>query len=204
MQSEDFELYTRPAQRRAVFSHRTSDDLFAVFVGLPVSELPEMRADLEASFLRVLDGMGDLGTRVRAGSRAERFYGASDLPNFYRRPYGPGWALVGDAGIHKDPYMALGTCDALRDAELLSEAIVDGLEERIDMEDALAGFEQRRNDASGSDYAENLAAAHLEPLPEQVYALRAAIRNDREATTRFMLARNGMIDPAAVNSPAAA
>jgi len=196
VQSEDFELYTRPAQRRAVFSHRTSDDLFAIFVGLPVSELPEMRADLEASFLRVLDGMGDLGARVRAGSRAERFYGASDLPNFYRKPYGPGRALVGAAGLHKDPYLALGICDALRDAELLSEAIADGLEGKLDMADALAGFEQRRNEASDADYAENLAAARLEPLPDQVYALRAAIRNDREATRRFMLVRNRMIDPA--------
>jgi hypothetical protein len=49
---------------------------------------------------------------VRAGKRQERFYGASDLPNFYRTPDGPGWALVGDAGVHKDPFMALGICDA--------------------------------------------------------------------------------------------
>ena len=201
VQSEDFELYTRPAQRRAVFSHRTSDDLYVVFVGLPVSELPEMRADLEASFLRVLDGMGDLGTRVRAGSREERFYGASDLPNFYRRPYGPGWALVGDAGVHKDPVLALGICDALRDAEFLSEAIADGLEGTCGVEDALARFEQRRNEASDADFAENLAAARLGPLPDEVYALRAAIRNDREATRRAMLARNRMIDPAEALSP---
>jgi flavin-dependent dehydrogenase len=195
VQSEDFELYTRPAQRRAVFCHRTSDDLFAVFVGLPVDELPAMRADLEASFLRVLDGMGDLGARVRAASREERFYGASDLPNFYRRPHGPGWALAGDAGLHKDPYMALGICDALRDAEFLAEAIGDGLEGKRSMEDALTSFEQHRNEASEADYQENLAAASLAPLPEQVYALRAAIRHDRAATTRFMLVRNQMVDP---------
>ena len=201
VQSEDFELYTRPAQRRAVFSHRTSDGRYAVFVGLPVNELPAMRADLEASFLRVLDGMGDLGARVRAGTREERFYGASDLPNFYRRPYGPGWALVGDAGLHKDPYLALGICDALRDAEFLAEAIADGLDGKRAMEDALAGFEQRRNEASEADYAENLAAARLEPLPEQVYALRTAIRHDPQATRRFMLVRNRMAEPADVLTP---
>jgi flavin-dependent dehydrogenase len=154
-----------------------------------------MRADLEASFLRVLDGMGDLGARVRAGAREERFYGASDLPNFYHKPFGPGWALVGDAGLHKDPILALGICDALRDAEFLAEAIADGLEGARTMEDALAGFEQRRNEASEADYTENLVAARLEPLPEQVYALRAAVRSDREATRRFILARNRMIDP---------
>jgi flavin-dependent dehydrogenase len=201
VRSEDFELYARPAQRRVVFSHRSSDDLFVVFVGLPTDELPEMRADLEASFLRVLDGMGDLGERVRAGTREDRFFGASDLPNFYRKPHGPGWALVGDAGLHKDPYLALGICDALRDAEFLADAIGDGLEGRRALMDALANYEQRRNEASDQDYIENLAAARLEPLSDQVYAMRAAIRHDAEATRRFMLARNGMIDPAEAFGP---
>jgi flavin-dependent dehydrogenase len=201
VQSDDFELYHRVAPRRAVFSHRTSDGLFVIFVGLPVSEMPQIRADLGATFLRVLDGMGDLGERVRAGVREERFYGASDLPNFYRKPYGPGWALVGDAGLHKDPILALGICDALRDAELLAEAIADSLEGKQDLEDALAGYEQRRNEASAADYEENLVAAHLQPIPDQVLALRAAIRHDPEATRRFMLVRNQMIEPPGPVSP---
>ena len=69
------------------------------------------------------------------------------------------------------------------------------------MEDALAGFEQRRNEASAADYAENLVAARLDPIPHQIHALRAAIRNDREATRRFMLVRNRMIDPPESSNP---
>ena len=42
--------------------------------------------------------------------------------NFYRRPYGDGWALVGDAGYHKDPILAIGISDAFRDAQLLADA----------------------------------------------------------------------------------
>jgi len=64
---------------------------------------------------------------VRAGRREERFCGATQVPNFVRRAHGPGWALVGDAGCHKDPLNALGACDALRDAELLAGALADGL-----------------------------------------------------------------------------
>ncbi|HEX2172906.1 MAG TPA: FAD-dependent monooxygenase, partial [Dehalococcoidia bacterium] len=201
--TEEFELYQRPAQRRAVFSHRTSDDLFAIFVAFPVQELPMMRADLEALFLATLDSMGDLGERVRTGCREERFYGASDLPNFYRRPYGPGWALVGDAGLHKDPILALGICDALRDAEFLSEAIAAGLEGKRDLAEALADFEQRRNEAAAADYTENLLAAGLAPIPAQVYALRAAIRHDAEAIRHFFLVRNRMIDPPESHGPQA-
>ena len=105
--------------------------------------------------------------RVRAGRRADRFYGATDLRNFLRKPYGPGWALVGDAGCHKDPYLALGICDAFRDAELLSDAIDDGLAGRRDIEDALVEYERRRNEATMPDYRLNLERARFTPIPEQ-------------------------------------
>ena len=45
-------------------------------------------------------------------------------------PAGPGWALVGDAGYHKDPITAQGMLDAFRDAELLADAVDRGLERR--------------------------------------------------------------------------
>ena len=89
----------------------------------------------------------------------ERFYGGSDLPNFYRKPYGSGWALVGDAGVHKDPFLALGICDALRDAEFLADAVREGLGGKRSLADALADFERRRNDASAKDF--------LQPWPHE-------------------------------------
>ena len=46
-------------------------------------------------------------------------------PGYLRRAWGPGWALVGDAGSWKDPISAHGLTDALRDAELLARAILD-------------------------------------------------------------------------------
>ena len=45
------------------------------------------------------------------------------MPGFVRRPFGPGWALVGDAGYFKDPITTHGLTDALRDAELLTDAV---------------------------------------------------------------------------------
>ena len=44
-------------------------------------------------------------------------------PGLMRQAFGPGWALVGDAGYFKDPITAHGLTDALRDAELLARAI---------------------------------------------------------------------------------
>ena len=64
----------------------------------------------------------------RGWRREESFRGATDLPNFFRKPYGPGWAL------------ALGICDAFRDVDLLVEAVDAGLSGRRDMADARQFF----------------------------------------------------------------
>ncbi|HET8712508.1 MAG TPA: hypothetical protein VFM23_02365 [Gemmatimonadales bacterium] len=136
-----------------------------------------------------------ISRRVLDGRREERYYGATDLPNFYRKPYGDGWALVGDAGCHKDPYMALGIADALRDADLLAAAILDGLNGRRALAVALEGYERERNAASTAIYQQNLNAARFEPIPEQVLRIRQAVRFNPAEATRMTMARFGMIDP---------
>jgi flavin-dependent dehydrogenase len=195
--TEAFELYVRAAEQRVIFSFKTEDDLFAIFVGAPMSEFERFRRDVEGEFMKTLDIVPDFAGRVRAGRRAERFYGCSDLPNFYRKPYGSGWALIGDAGLHKDPYLALGICDGLRDVELLATAIHAGLGGERTLSDALADFEIRRNEASAADYQENIAAARFAPIPPEFLAVRAAVRDKPEEATRLVKARNRMIDPAA-------
>jgi flavin-dependent dehydrogenase len=187
-----FEMHLLP-QRRVVFVHPTNDDLLAVFVGWPIDEFAAVRSDLEASFLSTLDLAPGLGERIRAGRRAERFFGSGDLPNYLRTPCGPGWALVGDAGCHKDPFMALGVCDALRDAELLATAAIDGLAGNCPLDTALADYARQRDEAVLPDYRENLHMAQLGPLPPDVLRLRQALRDKPADTTRFTLAKYGRI-----------
>jgi len=172
---------------RAIFAFPTNDELFAVFVAWPISELSTVRSDIERQFLAALDGVPPLGDRVRAGRRADRFYGATDLRNFLRKPFGPGWALVGDAGCHKDPYLALGVADAFRDAELLANAVHDGLSGRGDLEDSLAEYERQRNDATLPDYRMNLERARFTPISPTERMLRSALRGNAEATRQFFL-----------------
>jgi len=190
-----FELYQRTTERRVIFSFKTAADLFAIFVGFPIEELHVVRSDVERHFMSAVDLIPEYSVRVRNGRREERFYGASDLPNFYRKPFGSGWALVGDAGCHKDPYMALGISDALRDVELLADAIGHGLNGRGPMEDALAEYERKRNEASSVEYQQNLNAARFEPVPPDVLRIREAVRLDPAQATRLSMARFGMIDP---------
>jgi flavin-dependent dehydrogenase len=196
---ERLEIYLRG--KSVVIAHPTTDGLTAVFVGWSIEFLPVVRANIERELMSVVDRVPVLAERVRSGRRAERLYGATDLPHFFRRPYGPGWALVGDAGCHKDPYLALGICDALRDAELLVDAIDDGLSGRRPMDASLGSYEQLRNDASMDDYRLNLRLARFDPQPSELRRLRMALRGNQEETNRFFLAMAGLIPRATFFSP---
>jgi flavin-dependent dehydrogenase len=176
----------------AVFAFPTNDELFAVFVAWPLSELPRVKADIEAAMLAVIDDAPDLGEHVRAGERVERLFGATQLPNFVRKAHGPGWALTGDAGVHKDPFLALGVCDAFRDAELLADALAEGLGGEVPLEDALTVYERRRDAATLQDFDANFMAAHLVAPPEML-AARGGLRDDQAAIDRFYLVREGMV-----------
>jgi flavin-dependent dehydrogenase len=185
------EVYAR--EGRVVFAFPTNDGLFAIFVGWPATELPVVRSDIDGRFMAAVDAIPALAERVREGRRVERFRGATDVPNFLRVPAGSGWALVGDAGCHKDPFLALGICDAFRDAELLADAVGAGLSGRQPLADTLAEYGRQRDAATLADYRRNIEMARLRPLPPDQLRLRAALRGDQAATIRFYLASEGLV-----------
>jgi 2-polyprenyl-6-methoxyphenol hydroxylase-like FAD-dependent oxidoreductase len=152
-----------------------------VFVGWPIQCFTSVRANIEAHFMAAIDAIPELSARMRGDRREERFYGVADLPNFFRKPYGAGWALVGDAGLHKDPCLALGICDAFRDVDFLVDALDAGLSGRRAMDDALDEYERRRNEATTADYNENLAAARFQPIPDEVYRASQKVRASSSA-----------------------
>jgi flavin-dependent dehydrogenase len=85
------------------------------------------RRDPTAHVIAALDKTGGLGERARAAVQAGPTRGTTDLPDVVRAAHGPGWALAGDAGLVMDPITGFGIGHALRDAELLSAAIMSGL-----------------------------------------------------------------------------
>jgi hypothetical protein len=93
--AQGLEVYVR--HHHLVFRFPTNDALLAVFVAWPATSLKETRADVDRHVMAALDAIDGLGDRIRSGRRAERLYGATDLPNLLRKPWGPGWTLVGDA-----------------------------------------------------------------------------------------------------------
>jgi 2-polyprenyl-6-methoxyphenol hydroxylase-like FAD-dependent oxidoreductase len=180
---EAAELY--PRQERMIITVPTNDHQALVIVYWPHAAFHQVRDDIEGNFMQALDLAPSFAERVRNGKRSERFQGTADLPFFFRKPYGPGWALVGDAGYYKDPITAQGISDAFRDAELLAEAVDAGLGGRRPFGEALASYEQNRNEAVMPIYEFTHQLAALAPPPPEMQQLFGALRYDQKETDRF-------------------
>lgn len=180
---EGCEIYVR--EQRVFFAFPTNDDLTCIAMEWPLQEFQDFRADLEGNVLRTIALAPGLAERVRAGRREGRFMGSGDLPNFYRKPYGPGWALVGDAGYHKDPYLAQGISDAFRDAELVAEAIDAGLSGRRGFVEAFGNYERQRNEETMPIYELNYQLASLDPLSPGMHQFLGTLRGNQAETNRF-------------------
>jgi 2-polyprenyl-6-methoxyphenol hydroxylase-like FAD-dependent oxidoreductase len=97
-----------------------------VFAAVPAARF---RHDLRGpdGYHRVLARMApDVAAAIAAVPIEEPPRAFAGRRGFMRQPYGPGWALVGDAGYFKDPLTAHGLTDALRDAQLVAAAAARG------------------------------------------------------------------------------
>ena len=121
----------------------TNDGRAAVFAHGPAERIG--RGGVELIEQIVTDGAPELGERLRAATPPTGTRTWHGHHGFIRRSSGPGWALVGDAGYFKDPITAHGLTDALRDAELLARAVVDGFGRESTLDDALRQYEDTRD-----------------------------------------------------------
>src|SRR5579859_5333356 len=82
---------------QVVLTFPTNDKLVLCGIGVPQADFQQFRSDIEGNYLKAIARIPQLAERIHNAHREARFYGMADLPNFLRKPYGPGWALVGDA-----------------------------------------------------------------------------------------------------------
>jgi flavin-dependent dehydrogenase len=148
----------------------------------------EVAQNVDASYMRILAQCAPwLADQCRSGGTRESALAGGWVRSFYRKPFGPGWALVGDAGSSYEFTTAHGIMNAFREAQFLAEAVDDGLSGRNTLPEALADYEQRRN-AAGFPYSEfTIAATTYQPAPdpEAAGALYAAIAQNSDATADF-------------------
>jgi len=177
------ELYARPG--RFFVAAPTNDGLTFVAQQIAVAEDGRYRGRIADAFAETLAEVPHLADRVVAGERAERFRFARIEDSFFRHPHGPGWALVGDAGYHKDPITAQGMADAFRDAELLADAIDIGLDRGLP--EALEGYRLARDAATLPMYELTCGLADLDaPPPPEMLELIGALQGQPDHIARFL------------------
>ena len=197
--ADHFEVVIRPDRGWAAFP--TNDGLTLVVCGWPYAESTAYKADVEANYLKTFELAPEFAERVRGAKREERFSGGS-VPNFFRKPFGPGWALVGDAGYNKDPITAQGISDAFRDAELCSGALDDSFTGRRVFADAMSAYQQTRDADVLPMYEFTTQLATLEAPPVEMQQLLGAVYGNQEAMDAFVSITAGTVSPAEFFDPA--
>jgi 2-polyprenyl-6-methoxyphenol hydroxylase-like FAD-dependent oxidoreductase len=189
---DGFETYIRPF--RGFGAAATNDGLTMLVVSWPYAEAHSYKADVEGNYYRTLELVPQFASRVKAARREAPFLGGA-VPNYLRVPFGPGWALVGDAGYTKDPITAQGITDAFRDAEQCSAAVDQWLSGRMSYDDAFLGWHRERDRAVLPTYQFTTQLATLQPPPPEMQQLLGAIQGNQPAMDDFISVNAGTLSP---------
>jgi 2-polyprenyl-6-methoxyphenol hydroxylase-like FAD-dependent oxidoreductase len=191
----EFKTYERAEDGRGWATTPTHDGLTCIVQGWPQAEFEANRKDVEGAFMRTFDLVPEFAERIHAATRETRFVGSGNLPGFFRQPYGPGWALVGDAGHHKHPITGFGMHDAFLDAELLASALDDWLAEGRQYEESLGGYQRKRDERALPFYELTCDFAKLEPPEPDLQGLIAAMQGNQPAMDDFVSVMAATLSP---------
>jgi flavin-dependent dehydrogenase len=191
--TDGLEVYIRP--RRSWGAFPTHDGLTVLPLSWPRDEFIANRSDVEGNYLKSLELAPEFAERVRGARRVAPIRGTGDVPSFFRKPFGSGWALVGDAGYHKDPCTAQGMTDAFLHAELLTDALDYCWSGRMSFEEALGRYQTLRDEAVMGIYNLTSQLAALEPPPAEMQELLGAVSRDQQSMDAFVSVIAGTVSP---------
>jgi flavin-dependent dehydrogenase len=142
-------------------SHTPFSDAGMACIAVPVNleTFGRLRKDLYGGFDSQLARHEGFADRGRQAQPVGRLLGCGPAPSYVRVPSGPGWALVGDASIHQDPWTGLGIDMAGVHATFLLDAILDWTSGRSGERSALADYQQRRDEHALVPFRETVTLA---------------------------------------------
>jgi flavin-dependent dehydrogenase len=182
LDAEGFEFHLGEGTFAGVFP--THGGEANVWVCTPEGAAAPGVGDGAEGFVDLLAGTSwELAARVRNARIASPLRTATGLPNHVLEAAGSGWALVGDAGYHRDPITGHGITDAFRDAELLARRLGPALRGEVPEGEATAAYAADRDRALAPIFDVTWQLAQFPPL-EQFIELqkRLSVLIDAEAT----------------------
>jgi 2-polyprenyl-6-methoxyphenol hydroxylase-like FAD-dependent oxidoreductase len=188
-----FEVYIRPGRGWAAAP--THDGLTLVVAGWPFAEHDANKHDVEGNYMKMFEMAPEFAERMRGAKREARFSGTA-VENYFRKPFGVGWALVGDAGYNKDFITAQGITDAFRDAELCASAIDQSLSGTRGYDAAMAEYQSVRDEHVLPMFEFTCQLATLEPPPPEMQQVLGAVHGNQDAMDGFARVNAGVTSPA--------
>jgi 2-polyprenyl-6-methoxyphenol hydroxylase-like FAD-dependent oxidoreductase len=187
-------VHLRMRDDRAVVTMPTNDGLTLVRVVRPRREAPASAAEVAAAYMAAIEGEPELAERIGGATREEPIAG-DGLPNVLRRPFGPGWALVGDAGYSRDAITFQGVNDAFRDAELCATAVDEALDGRRPYDEAMAAYHRTRDEQVMPIFGITTHLAGFEPPEPGLLEMLAAVHGNQEGMDAFVSVIAGTSPP---------
>lgn len=164
----------------------TNDGLTFIGVAWPKALYSDVRKDVDRSYHRAVATIPWLADRLASAKQVGRYAGGALLDGFYRTASGAGWALLGDAGYHKDPITAQGMTDAFLHGERLARAIARGLSWGSNLDAELRQFGRERDAMSRAMYGLTCDLSRLAPPPPDAMALIGALKDNPAQTRRYL------------------
>ena len=155
-----------------LFPMREGEDCIAI--EMQPEDFEEFRTDHAAAFDARLRRLPEMARRMKSAHLEGKIMGVKGIDNYFRKPYGAGWALAGDAGYLKDPSTGSGIGDAVDVSFMLAKALGEWLD-GAEWEATMSAFQQKRDEVMKPMYAGTLAFTRMRDVGTAEEALLKAI-----------------------------
>lgn len=190
--AKGFENFGLPKRGCAMFP--TNDGLTLLVGGWPMTEFEANKKDAEGNWMKIFGMHPELKERVAGATRETKIYGTY-VPNYFRKPYGPGWALAGDAGYNRDFITAMGITDAFLSAEQVAEALDKSLGGAEPYNETMAKYQYERDQRVTPIFHMTCQLATCEPPNEQTRQLFGAMVGNQEQMDAFAQVNSACLSP---------
>jgi 2-polyprenyl-6-methoxyphenol hydroxylase-like FAD-dependent oxidoreductase len=155
---------------------------------------------MEAGYARCIQIDADLARRLRNARREAPLAGTA-VPNFFRKAYGSGWVLAGDARYTKDPVTAQGITDAFEDAQACAAALQSVFEGHCPFDQAMENYQRNRDESVRLMHEFTCQSALLQPPPPETRFLLTAIHASQHMMDGYVQMNAGTLSRGEFFSP---
>jgi 2-polyprenyl-6-methoxyphenol hydroxylase-like FAD-dependent oxidoreductase len=156
----------------------TDGDLTLAALSLPISDFASFKKEPSRQLLAHFQSLPLLAPRLAKAEIATEIYGAGNIPCYQRLPYGPGWALVGDAHQVMDPWSGMGIDHATTHADFLAAALNGWLNDLSTWEAAMIDYHSQVRAWSEKAYRRTSTfAADFRPMTRAALQRRDLVKS---------------------------